>query len=75
MPSEMTEPQESRSLNNPRGTIPTEILLSLATGPLLLGILAAKASLEFLQAVGSASEEVFRGASLPILDFPDNQPK
>ncbi|HAZ46019.1 MAG TPA: hypothetical protein DDW76_09820 [Cyanobacteria bacterium UBA11369] len=75
MPSEITEPQASRSLNAPRVTIPTEILLSLATGPLLVGILAAKASLEFLQSVGSASEEVFRGASLPLLDFPDNQPK
>lgn len=75
MPSEITEPQETPSLNTPRVTIPTEILLSLATGPLLVGILAAKASLEFLQAIGSASEEVFRGASLPYLDFPDTQPK
>lgn len=65
MQSETTERQ------TPRVTIPTEILLSLATAPLLLGILASKASLEFVQAIGKASEEVFRGASLPILDFPD----
>lgn len=52
-------------------TIPTEILLSLATAPMLVGILASKASLELMQAIGKASEEVFRGASLPILDFPD----
>lgn len=65
MQSETTERQ------TPRVTIPTDILLSLATAPLLLGILASKASLEFVQAIGKASEEVFRGASLPILDFPD----
>ena len=55
--------------------IPTEILLSLGTGPLLLVMLAGKASLEFLQGIGQASEEVFRGDRLPILDFPDREAK
>lgn len=74
MPSDITEPQENPLFNNPRVTIPTEIVLSLATGPLLLGILASKAALELLQGIGAASEEVFRGDRLPILDFPDTQP-
>lgn len=63
-------PAEKGALNAPHATISTEILLSLTTGPLLLGILAGKASLEFLQAIGEASEEVFRGDRLPLLDFP-----
>lgn len=49
----------------------TELFVSLATGPVLLGVLSAGTVLSWLQAVGLASEEVFRGDRLPILHFPD----
>jgi len=53
----------------PFGIAP-EILVSLATGPLLIGVLCGKASLQFLQTLGEASVEVFRGERLPVLHFP-----
>ncbi|HEY9847936.1 MAG TPA: hypothetical protein V6D28_00640 [Leptolyngbyaceae cyanobacterium] len=52
--------------------IPSEILLGLVTAPLLLGILCGKATLEFMQSVGEASEEVFRGDRLPAIKIPDS---
>lgn len=51
--------------------IPTEFLLSLATAPMLLGVLAIDVVGSWLQAAGVASEEVFRGDRLPVLHFPD----
>ncbi len=51
--------------------IPTEFLLSLATAPVLLGVVSIEAIGSWLQAAGVASEEVFRGDRLPVLHFPD----
>lgn len=48
--------------------IAPELMLSLATGPLLLTVLGAKAMTQLMQEVGQMSEEVFRGDRLPILD-------
>ncbi|MEP0858859.1 hypothetical protein NDI49_03330 [Trichocoleus sp. ST-U3] len=47
-----------------------EILLSLATVPMLLGVLGIKAVSELLCAIGQNSEEVFRGDRLPVLHVP-----
>ena len=52
--------------------IPIDFLLSLATGPMLLGVLSIEAVFSWLQAAGVSSEEVFRGDRLPILHFPDS---
>lgn len=52
--------------------IPTDILLSLATGPVLLGVLSLQAISSSLQTLGLASEEVFRGDRLPVLPFPES---
>ncbi len=46
----------------------TQVLLSLATGPLLLGIVGAKAAASLIQDLGQWSEEIFRGDRLPIID-------
>lgn len=46
-----------------------ELLLSLATGPLLLTVLGTKAMTQLMQELGQLSEEVFRGDRLPILDL------
>lgn len=57
---------------NPEGFgIGTEILLSLATGPLLFGVISLEAIFSGLKSAGISSEEVFRGDRLPILHFPD----
>lgn len=49
-----------------------EILISLATGPLLLGLVGGKALLGAIRELGVLSEEVFRGDRLPLLNFPAN---
>jgi hypothetical protein len=49
--------------------ISSELLLGFATAPLLVGLLASKALAELMQDLGQASEEVFRGDRLPVLDF------
>ncbi|MDJ0708195.1 MAG: hypothetical protein QNJ46_33405 [Leptolyngbyaceae cyanobacterium MO_188.B28] len=52
-----------------------ELLISLATGPMLLGILSAKSLSEFVQQIGVASEEIFRGDRLPVLTMPIPKPE
>jgi hypothetical protein len=47
--------------------------ISLMTGPLLLGILGTKALSEVMQQVGIASEELFRGDRLPLLNLPKTE--
>ncbi|MBD2744488.1 hypothetical protein [Coleofasciculus sp. FACHB-1120] len=50
-----------------------EIWLSLATVPMLLGVLGLKAVSELLCAIGQSSEEVFRGDRLPVLHVPNSE--
>ncbi|NJO40900.1 MAG: hypothetical protein HC769_07900 [Cyanobacteria bacterium CRU_2_1] len=47
--------------------IPTEILLSLGSAPMLLVLIGSKALTEMMRDIGQASEEIFRGDRLPIL--------
>lgn len=44
--------------------------LGLAVSPLILTYLGLKSANDWLIEVGRASEEVFRGDRLPILNFP-----
>lgn len=50
--------------------IPTQIVLQICTGTVIGAVLGSKALEETLQAIGQASEEVFRGDRLPVLKFP-----
>jgi len=50
--------------------ISNEILLSLATAPLLFGLLAGKTIANLVQSASEASEEILRGDRLPFLDVP-----
>ncbi len=43
------------------------MVVSMLTGPFLLGLLGARAIADGLTQLGLASEEVFRGERLPIL--------
>ncbi|NJO93677.1 MAG: hypothetical protein HC820_03650 [Hydrococcus sp. RM1_1_31] len=49
------------------------IWVSLATSPFLIGVLTVRSLTQTLIELGEASEEVFRGDRLPILNFPDRQ--
>ncbi|MBD2022225.1 hypothetical protein H6F43_18760 [Leptolyngbya sp. FACHB-36] len=49
-----------------------EVLLSFATVPLLIGLVAGKAIADAVQEIGLLSEEVFRGDRLPTLNVPVN---
>ena len=51
------------------------VLLSLATTPLLGGVILAKVLQQNLIELGKSTEEVFRGERLPLLDFPEPEPK
>lgn len=51
-------------------TIPQSLVLQAGTVSILMLVLAQKTTQEALEAMGQASEEIFRGDRLPILDFP-----
>lgn len=50
------------------------MLLSLGTVPVLLGLWGGKAITSLMRELGQASEEVFRGDRLPVLNFPTTPP-
>lgn len=47
-----------------------DLWLSLATLPVLMGVLGGRAVLQSMQELGQLSEEIFRGDRLPLLTFP-----
>jgi hypothetical protein len=52
--------------------IPIELCLGFATVPIILGILSMEAVSSCLETAGVKSEEIFRGARLPVLPFPES---
>ena len=70
MPPAISQPSSDAGLNLTLFTIPQFLLLQMGTASILLLLLAEKASGETLQAIGEASEELFRGDRLPLLNFP-----
>ncbi|HEY9641052.1 MAG TPA: hypothetical protein V6C57_11250 [Coleofasciculaceae cyanobacterium] len=50
--------------------LPTQILLSLTTAPLLLVLIGSKTLAAAMTDLGQASEEIFRGDRLPVLHIP-----
>ncbi|MFH7030462.1 MAG: hypothetical protein ACHBN1_35160 [Heteroscytonema crispum UTEX LB 1556] len=65
------QPSSNSGLNLGLFTIPQSFLLQVGTTTLLTALLAEKAATEALIAMGQASEEIFRGDRLPILEFPE----
>lgn len=58
-----------------RSAIPSENLIAVLAVPTLLGLAGAKALVEAIATkISPASEEVFRGARLPVLRFPTEIP-
>ncbi|NES86214.1 MAG: hypothetical protein F6K10_35290 [Moorea sp. SIO2B7] len=56
--------------NSNPSPICSDILLSLATAPMIVSLVAVESLLQGLIEIGEASEEVFRGDLLPILHPP-----
>jgi hypothetical protein len=50
--------------------VPADVVLSMATAPVLFALWGGKVVTTLLQEMGQASEEVFRGDRLPVLNFP-----
>jgi hypothetical protein len=73
MPSENQDLLKTQTPNSPKLPVPSDILLSLVTLPMLGGLVAAGAAAEFLASISIESEEVFRGSRLPVLNFPQSQ--
>lgn len=71
MSSQAVNSQSSKAqLNLGLFSIPQSVILQAGTVSVLTLVLAEKATREALIAVGQASEELFRGERLPVLDFP-----
>ncbi len=51
-----------------------QILVSAATPPLLLGLLAQRQCGQWLEELGQLSESIFQGRQLPSLAFPERAP-
>jgi hypothetical protein len=58
-------------VNTDRLANSSEILLSLLAASSLVGMVVWDSVLQNAQELGRASEEVFRGDRLPILNFPE----
>lgn len=65
-----TNPSETQEIKVLFFSIPSEVLLQLGAGCMLATSVGGKAVAETLQAIGQASEEIFRGDRLPVLKFP-----
>ena len=73
MPSENQDLPKTPTPQGHNCLIPSDLVLSSIALPLLGGLLAAKATAEFVSFVGIESEEVFRGSRLPVLNFPQTK--
>lgn len=58
-------------MNTDRLANSSEILLSLLTASSLVGMVVLDSLVQNCQELGRASEEVFRGDRLPLLNFPE----
>ncbi|HLO87152.1 MAG TPA: hypothetical protein VK203_19400 [Nostocaceae cyanobacterium] len=54
-------------------SIPQFVLLQIGTASMLMALAAQKAAAEIITSVGEASEEIFLGDRLPILNFPEER--
>lgn len=65
----------NKSTENNSPNISAEVLLSVATVPVLLALVGGKALAGLVQEIGQMSEEVFRGDRLPILNMMNSKPE
>ncbi|MBW4614934.1 MAG: hypothetical protein KME21_16995 [Desmonostoc vinosum HA7617-LM4] len=72
MPPANQQPSDNSGLNLVLFNIPQFLLLQIGTASILLLLTTEKTTGKALKAIGEASEELFRGDRLPILDFPED---
>ncbi|MBD2563117.1 hypothetical protein ACEYW6_14335 [Nostoc sp. UIC 10607] len=72
MPPANQEPSTNPASNLDLFSIPQSFLLQIGTASILLLLITGKTTVRALEAIGEASEELFRGDRLPILDFPED---
>lgn len=53
--------------------LPSNWLLSLATAPLLVGLVGSRLISNFILELSESSEDVLRGDRLPVLHFPETE--
>lgn len=73
MPSAPIEPSTHVGLDLGLFTIPQSLILQIGTASMLAVLVTQKATTQTMEAIGEASEELFRGERLPILDFPESE--
>ncbi|MEH2308541.1 hypothetical protein [Nostoc sp.] len=73
MPPANQEPSTNPPSNLDLFTIPQSFLLQIGTASILLLLITGKTTVRALESIGKASEELFRGDRLPILDFPEER--
>ena len=71
MPATNQQPSPNSAFNFNLFSIPQSFLLQIGTASIVLLLITEKATVKALEAIGEASEELFRGDRLPNLDFPD----
>lgn len=54
----------------PKSSFSSDVLISLATAPLLAALVGGRAIAKLMQDAGRLSEELFRGDRLPVLRMP-----
>ncbi|MBD6615907.1 hypothetical protein FNW02_08705 [Komarekiella sp. 'clone 1'] len=72
MPPANQQPSPNSGLNLVLFSIPQSFLLQIGTASILLLLTTQKTTVRALEAIGEASEELFRGDRLPILNFPED---
>ena len=75
MPSVPIDPSTNVGLEFGIFTIPQSLILQIGTASMLAALVAQEAAIQTMEAMGEASEELFRGERLPILDFPEQTGK
>ncbi|MCW5316901.1 hypothetical protein GTQ43_24720 [Nostoc sp. KVJ3] len=73
MPPANQQPPTNPPANPDLFTIPQSFLLQIGTASILLLLITGKTTVRALETIGEASEELFRGDRLPILDFPEER--
>ncbi|MCC5648510.1 hypothetical protein LC609_01410 [Nostoc sp. XA013] len=72
MPPANQQPSTNPTFNLDLFSIPQSFLLQIGTASILLLLITGKTTVRALEGLGEASEELFRGDRLPILDFPED---
>jgi hypothetical protein len=72
MPPANQQPSTNPISNLDLFSIPQSFLLQIGTASILLLLITGKTAVRALEGIGEASEELFRGDRLPILDFPED---